>query len=240
MAGLRREYLRARERIAAVASAGQWGDAVRAYRELLALAPQDYDAWYRLSGCLYELARYEEAGAAAREVIAAKSDHGGAHVVLGICLAELGRDEEALGAFATAERLMPEQFEPRIPLVHVLRLMQRVDYGVFRPPLRVIGLEGHNQLQHFMIAGYLRDFGRPEEALEVYCEIGRRWPREADGLKQIGVTLLALGRAEEALAAFEEFTRRFPKEIYRVREERDAARRAAKKPRAAARKKANA
>ncbi len=60
-------------------------------RELVALAPDEWQPWHNLSQTLKDAERFDEAAAVMRHAIVLAPEHGPNHAVLGDILQKLGR-----------------------------------------------------------------------------------------------------------------------------------------------------
>lgn len=80
-------------------------EAVRLYRQALALRPNWQEGWWSLGTLEYDLDHYSKAALDFEKVIALNSTNGTAHAMLGLSQFELGQDNEALKNLLAAERL---------------------------------------------------------------------------------------------------------------------------------------
>jgi cytochrome c-type biogenesis protein CcmH/NrfG len=84
--------------------------ASRALERAVALAPENADAWFKVSLARQDLHDLPGAAAALERVLAASPDRVDALVNLGIVLQEDGRIDDALRAYGRAYRLRPQTF----------------------------------------------------------------------------------------------------------------------------------
>ena len=92
---------------AAYARLRQWDAAERAYRNALALDPDDAEAHLGLAMSHLRQRRFEPAAEAALEALSLEYARPWAHFVLGVALTRLGNRERAIQAFETAIRFAP-------------------------------------------------------------------------------------------------------------------------------------
>ena len=76
----------------------------------MALAPDNVDAWFKLSLARQDLRDFDGAIAALERVLAASPERVEAQVNLGIVLQESGRIDDAMRAYGRAYRLRPQTF----------------------------------------------------------------------------------------------------------------------------------
>jgi tetratricopeptide (TPR) repeat protein len=92
---------------AAMAKAGDWPGAERAYRDALRTAPGQPAIWYGLGDALGKQERVREAIAALREAVTLKADYTDAWYRLGLYLSKDEQYAEALAALTEVTRLEP-------------------------------------------------------------------------------------------------------------------------------------
>jgi arylsulfatase A-like enzyme/Tfp pilus assembly protein PilF len=111
----------------------QSGDAVRAvalYREAVALAPQDADAWYNLAAALQESGEAREAQTAIDEAAKRDPARPDLHNLRGVALAERGELAEAEGEFRQVVGVDPNNARAWNNLGNVLRDSGREDDAI--------------------------------------------------------------------------------------------------------------
>ena len=84
--------------------------ATRAFERVVAVAPAQADAWFKLALARQDARDYDGAAAALREALRLKPDSPEAEVNLGIVLQDAGRMDEAMAAYGRAYRLRKETF----------------------------------------------------------------------------------------------------------------------------------
>jgi arylsulfatase A-like enzyme/Flp pilus assembly protein TadD len=108
----------------------QTGDneaAVRLYRESVAIAPNNADAWYNLAVALQDAGHQEEAGIAIREAIRRDDKRPEAHNALGVALMSEGNAAGAEEEFRRAIALDPRNARAWNNLGNILRATNRLD-----------------------------------------------------------------------------------------------------------------
>jgi tetratricopeptide (TPR) repeat protein len=92
----------------ALASKGEWADAIPSFRAAIRLRPNYPQAYTNLGVSLSKLGRTDEALAEFQEAVRFDPDYRDAHFDLAILLLQLGRREEAILHFREALRLRPD------------------------------------------------------------------------------------------------------------------------------------
>jgi predicted Zn-dependent protease with MMP-like domain len=111
---------------AALAELGDAGPALARLDEALALEPDHLDAMLERARALFELCRFDDAGAQLREVLDRSHDEAWAHHQLGLLAERRGDEREAERRFKRARRLDPEAFPPpvTVPRAEFERLVE--------------------------------------------------------------------------------------------------------------------
>jgi predicted TPR repeat methyltransferase len=91
----------------ALHQAGKLDEAAARYRQVLALAPRQFDALHLLGVVRRQQGDAQEAAALITQALAIDPAQAAAHCNLGAALQELGRSEQALASYDTALRLNP-------------------------------------------------------------------------------------------------------------------------------------
>jgi protein O-GlcNAc transferase len=106
---------------------GRLAAAERSYRQAVALAPADAQAWSNLGCTLWKLDRLAEAEACLVRAITLRSNFAEAHNNLGGVLEAMGRLEEASHQYRTAISIDPKQAQPYCNLGAVLHRLGRFE-----------------------------------------------------------------------------------------------------------------
>ena len=181
---------------------GQLDRAEVIYREVLAIAPDDFDALH-LMGML-EGQRGNATGAVdwMSQALRINPHAASAHSNLGVALLELNRPEEALASFDRALALKPEfvdalngQGIALIQLQRPERALPSFDRALALRPDLAIALYGRGNA--------LFQLERLDEALVSYDRVLMQMPAHLEALKDRGDVLLQLKRPDEALASYD-------------------------------------
>jgi arylsulfatase A-like enzyme/Tfp pilus assembly protein PilF len=191
----------------------QTGDHVRAialYREAVALAPNDADAWYNLAAALQENGNDREAEVALSE--AAKRDPGRpeVHNIRGTALAERGDLPAAENEFRSVIAADPRNGRAYNNLGNVLRAMNRNDEAAeaYRKSIALAPryADPLNGLGALMVAG-----GHARESLPYFDAALRLSPDFFEADLNRGIALQVTGNKEQAVAALRHLLARMPK-----------------------------
>jgi tetratricopeptide (TPR) repeat protein len=190
-----------------IATGKQWqqaGDLARAeaaYREALALAPGDAEAWYLLGCVTKPQGNYGDALAAFRQTVAIDPNHAQAHNMLGIALLELGQLADAEAAFASALRARPEFAIAYNNLGNVQLALGRSEEALASYQ-QAVRLNPEFAEAHGNLGNVLRELGRFDEAL-ASCQLALRLkPTFAIGHNHLGAVHSALRQWEHAAGCF--------------------------------------
>lgn len=181
--------------------AGRLREAERIYRQVLAQAPGQSDAWHLLALLADQAGRAAPALDAARRAVALNPGEPQFHLTLARLLARAGRGEEGVESCRAALRLRPGAAEIHGTLGNALAELGRFEEAAvaYRAALALApALPGlHNNLG---IA--LRDANRLDEAEAALREAIRREPDDPQVRSNHANVLRSLGRAADAEAAF--------------------------------------
>ena len=196
-------------RAGAAREKGRGDEAIRFYREALALRPRWDEGWWYLGALLHEGERYREGGEALRRFVGLKPDSGAGWALLGLCEEGTGDREAAVNHLAKGlfEVEMPGGELKEVALWHLAALY--VKNGEFERALQPLmwlakGLPASPGLEDTIGLALLRS---PLLAAEI-PEARRDLVRQAG---RAGYHHLA-GRLDEAQKAYEGLVRAYPTE----------------------------
>ena len=184
-----------------LAKSGDYAEAVRTYREALAIDPRSWRAFGALATAFFEMGRYDESIGAAREALSLLDDpRQGTALYL-----RMGRSWQRLGNLDRAEQEINQALETsqegREPLLALSGL--RYEQGRFDESAeylaraRTAGPSDESGLR--FIGDALREQDRLEDALEIFTEVVETYPRSALAHAGKGHTLFDLGRYQDAI-----------------------------------------
>ncbi len=176
--------------------AGHFREAIAAYDEALAAAPDKIAALVNKGVALRLLGRAAEAMACYWRALAIDPDNLQTWCNAGNALLDLGRTEEAQVALETALRKGPLIAETWLALGNVLVRRERFD-AAEACLRRAVRLAPDNIAAHLQLAGLLEP-RKPEAALAVFAALRKLAPAEPAAHSGSGQALISLGRLDEA------------------------------------------
>ncbi len=189
-------------RAAQAASAGDFAQADRLYRAILAVRPREPEALHSLSIVRYQLGRHDEALSLVERLLALRPDFAEAHYSRGTMLQNLGRFEPALASFEKALALAPDNRDALQNRGVTLAALKRFDEALASFD-RAIALD-RNSVDAHLARGYLLfELERLAESLASYDRVLTLKPDHVVAHNNRGNTLRELGRHAEALASFD-------------------------------------
>jgi protein O-GlcNAc transferase len=181
---------------------GQIPEARRIYDEVLALAPQHFDALHFAGVLAAQAGDYPRAVDMIGRALAINPGHAGAHYNLGVALSALKRFEPALAAYDKTIALVSTH-----PGAHHNRGAALQALGQPQAALeaydRALALKPDYVEAYFNRGMVLRDLGRFDEAVAAYDRALGFDPRQAAAHFSRGIALLDLKRSADAVAAFD-------------------------------------
>lgn len=179
-----------------------FGDAEALYREVLALAPHNFDALHMLGVCHHRNGDNRSAEELIRRAIAGNLNHAGAHVNLGLVLKAQRRLNEALASFDRASQLNPDFAEAFNNRGNVLINLGRLPEALASYE-RALDIKPDYAEAHYNRGNVLQRSKRLEEAIASYDRAIELKLDFAEAFNNRGSALLDLKRPEQALLNFE-------------------------------------
>jgi Tfp pilus assembly protein PilF len=183
--------------------------AIDLYRQAVALAPDDADAWYNLAAALEDGGAMREARAALEEVLKREPGRPEAHNALGVAYASEGNSDAAAAEFRRAIELDPRNARAYNNLGNLFRSMQRMDdaatayrKAIELSPRYADALNG--------LGAVLVQQGRPQEALAAFDAALRVAPDFYEAQLNRGIALQIAGDREGARRQWQQLLARIP------------------------------
>ncbi|MEG4573207.1 tetratricopeptide repeat protein [Microcoleus sp. N3A4] len=213
---------------------GDRSQAIRAYQEAIKIDPQNVQAYNNWANILAEAAEIEKAESVYRQAIAANSGHFGGYLNLGNLLMLRQRTDEAITAYETALKLKPR--DPDILNNLGLAFQAKNDLA---QSYSYLGYAFYRQRQYDQAISYFQNFleiqtgdvpfymaladcyqltNQEDEALKVYEESTRLYPKEGNLYFFWILALQKIGRIQEAIAVASEASKLLPHALYLKRE----------------------
>ena len=191
------------EKAIALHRSGQLAEAMRLYRDVLAVDPCDFPARHLLGVVHAQQGQNEDALREIDAALALKPDDAEAHLNRANVLKVMGRAEEALAGYARALDLKPDWPQGLNNRGTVLRDLGRYQEALEAYDRALAVQPGYAEaLNNRGIV--LQDLKRPAEALESYDQALRRAPNFAAAFNNRGSALLDMRRFGDALSCFDQ------------------------------------
>lgn len=181
---------------------GQLDRAEGIYREILASAPDDFDALHLLGMLEGERGNAAEATRWLSQALRKNPRAASAHSNLGVALLELTRPEEALASFDRALGLNPDFIDALIGQGLALIQLARLEEALAGFE-RALAIRPEFAAALYGRGNALLQLGRLDEALVSFDRVLMQMPSHVEALKNRGDALLQLRRPDEALASYD-------------------------------------
>ncbi|TYQ31975.1 tetratricopeptide repeat protein [Pseudanabaena sp. UWO310] len=180
----------------------QYDNAIDSYDRVLAIKPDDHEAWYNRGSALSNLGREEEAIASYDKALAIKPDDHEAWHNRGSALGNLGREEEAITSYDEALKLKPDLHEAWYNRgIALMRLGRNEEAIVSYDKSLYLNPNLHEAWYYRGIV--LNDLGKREEAIASYDKSLAITPKVYEVWFIRGLALEDLGRKKEALESYD-------------------------------------
>ncbi len=182
-------------------SRGEWAEAERLCRQILAAQGDYLDALNLLGIIAAQTRRTEEAAVLLGRAVAANPGDAAAHSNYGNVLRNLKRFEEALDSYARALKIKPDYAEAHNNRGNTLRELKRIDEAL-DSYARALKFKPDYADAHHNRGNTLRELRRFEEALNSYARALKIKPDHAEAHHNRGNALRELKRFQEALDSY--------------------------------------
>lgn len=177
--------------------AGRYDEAAAAYREALALEPENATALRSLGFTLQEAGRLEEAAEALREMVRVYPQHALGRLELSTVLLEKGDLEEAVASFRVALEQDPDFEQAHTNLGVALSRLERWPEAV-ESFSKALELDPRDQEARLQLAIALDELDREEESLALVRQIVAEAPNHWKARQRLGHKLFDTGDLEAA------------------------------------------
>ena len=185
--------------------AGQWQDAERLYRSVLAADPRHADALHQFGVLAYQNGNHDVAVDLVKRAIDQAPANATYYNTLGGALLAIGCVAEAVAAFESALRISPDSIETRNNLANALQTQGKLDeaISIFRSILETVPNDAdvQNNLGHA-----LQIRGEFDEAIHHFRIAREARPNDALILSHLGNALCSRGVYKEAVEVCEQAT----------------------------------
>src|SRR5262245_15008965 len=185
----------------ALHQAGQFAEAGRRYRQILARNPNHVDSLHLLGVIFYEAGRHAEALDLISKAIALNDRVANFHCNMGLVLFALGRREAAVTHYTRTITLEPRHALSYNNLGNALTALGRLQDAEARLR-RAIELKPDYAEAHYNLGNALAEQGKLDEAVTLYRRSLALAPNVANGHNNLGTALERQGKLDEATAQF--------------------------------------
>ena len=186
---------------ASAAQIGQLDQAIGAFKRVLAIKPDNAEAYNSMGIVLKEQGKMEEAIEAYNKALAIKPDYAEAYNNMGITLKERGKLEKAIQAYNKALAIKPNFAEAHYNMGIVLKEQGKLE-EVIEAYNKALAIKPDYAKAHYNMGNTLKEQGNLEEAIEAYNKALAIKPDHAEAYNNMGNALAELGKLEEAIEAF--------------------------------------
>ena len=176
--------------------------AERLCHEILAEAPDHFDAWNMLGVVLYEQHQFSAAAHCFEQAIAINPGNAAARLNLGLPLQRLRRGDEALATYDRALALRPDYPEALLNRGNALLDLGRHEEGLASYD-RVLAVRPAHAAALYNRGKALQGLNRHAEALASYDRALALRPDYPEALLNRGIALEDLNRIDESLASYD-------------------------------------
>ncbi|MEG4799126.1 tetratricopeptide repeat protein [Microcoleus sp. ARI1-B5] len=179
---------------------GKLEEAIAVYQQVIAIQPENLDAYLNLGDLLSKLEKYEEAKAIYQQVIALHPERVEAYLNLGHLLSKLGKYEEAKAVYQQVIALQPERVEAYLNLGHLLSYGEKSEEAIAAYK-GAIAVQPDKIEAYLSLAHLLSQIGLFEEAIATWKQAIARQP---DLAASLGERMKTEGHPEIAIAFYQQ------------------------------------
>ena len=191
----------------------EYEKAVRAFREVVRLAPGESDGWTNLGLAYDDLHQYDKAISACQEAIRLKPDSANAWNNLAIAYTDLQQYEKAIPAYQEAIRLKPDWAEAWTNLGQLYDDLHQYDKAISAYQEAIRLKPGYAISWSDVGITYLK-LKQNDEAISACQEAIRLKPDNADAWHNLGIAYGRLRQNEKAISALQEAVRIKPDDVH--------------------------
>ena len=179
---------------------GRAAEAEAAYRQVLAIQPDNADALHMLGLLAHQLGHHDAGAELIVQAVAIAPENSVFHSNLATVLFESGRLDEAIAAYRRTIELEPGYAGAHNSLGHALTLKGELDEAVAACN-RAIALQPDYAMAHNNLGNALGKIGRLDEAIASFLRATHFKPDYAEAYVNLAIALSDKGRHAEAIAA---------------------------------------
>ena len=186
----------------AAAQTGQLEKAIFAFQRVIAIQPNNADAYNNMGNVLKDQGKLEEAIESYQHALTLKPDHADAYNNMGTALKNKGKLEEAIRAYIKAIEIKPDFAEAHNNMGNV-----RKDEGKLEEALeaytKALALKPDYVEAYSNLGTTLQDQGKLQEAIDAYNKALFLKPDHAEAHKNLSFAFLNVGELKKGLEEYE-------------------------------------
>jgi len=179
--------------------AGRLQAAEELYRRILAVAPQQPDAWHRLGVIAHQVGKHELAIEYIGKAIGIHGTHADFFINMGHAHQAMQRTTEAAGCYRRAVELAPDSAEAHYRLGNAMMAQRALQQAAscFR---RAVQLNPSYAEAHNNLGTVLKNLGQLDEAVACFRRVAQLRPNDLEPHYNLGGALRDQGMLDEAVA----------------------------------------
>ena len=183
--------------------AGNWQEAERQYRQVLAQEPRNADAIHLLGLLYHQTGKAEQAIALYKQALEIRPNYLEAHGNLAMALQQQGKNTEAIGHFQQVLAIQPNHAETHLRLAIARHQEKQYDAAITHYQ-RAIALQPNLPSAHNNLAVVLQEQGKYELSLTHVKQAIAQQPNYVEAHYNLGNILRSMGKLEEAVGAYQQ------------------------------------
>jgi predicted O-linked N-acetylglucosamine transferase (SPINDLY family) len=181
----------------------QGKDALAAFRQVVALSPNDASAHFNLGVAYKTAGQMEQAAASYRSALTLNPQYIEALSNLGNVLQDLSQLDEAVQCYRKALVIQPRSADTHYSLGNALRGLKQLEQAV-KSYRQVVKLKPDFAVAHCDLGSTLKELGNLNEAVECYQRAIEIAPIFVEAYQNLGGLFRELGRTDEALRCYKQ------------------------------------
>ena len=187
---------------ACYASLNQPEEAIKNYKDALAIKPDYSDASYNLGNVLKDLGHLDEAVKSYKKTIAIEPNYHAAQHNLGVTLQELGLLNDAAEQYEKAINIKPDNIEARINLGSVYQSLGQLEEAIEQYE-SILSSNPKNVEVLNNLGIIYRELGHADEAISYYKKALENDPEFTSAYYNLGFIYQDLGQVENSIEQYE-------------------------------------
>ena len=181
---------------------GQLEDAVKDYKDALAIKPDYSDVSYNLGNVLKDLGQLEDAAESYEKTLAVEPLYLAAQYNLGVTFQELGRLNDAAEQYEKAINIKSDNIEARVNLGYIYQTLGELEDAIYQYEA-ILAVDSKNEEALNNLGVIYRDLGYSDEAISYYKKALEVNPVFAGAYYNLGFIYQDLGQVKDSIEQYE-------------------------------------